>query len=172
MLCLISLHSLPYNDNVTRRKLNLKNVCICIKKAKLNGLIGSALEIYLRCLAFGERFLHLEWSPPVVNYIDWTWLERHTPLFRNPHSWQCILCQKLKTTGSKEPPEAQKQDYCKAQILFALLLAIWHAYLAFKCQIITLLKFNLTCCHGRTVLYSQSCLLVIFIGVKTTLKLF
>ncbi len=33
-------------------------------------------DIQLRCLQFlliiAEMFLHLDWSPPVVNYIDWT----------------------------------------------------------------------------------------------------
>jgi hypothetical protein len=48
------------------------------------------LEIELRCILFPlitlEMFLQLDWSPHVVNSIDWIWLERHTPVFITYHS--------------------------------------------------------------------------------------
>ena len=45
------------------------------------------LKIELRCILFPliilEMFLQLNWSPPVVNSVDWTW-------FIRSHSWKCM----------------------------------------------------------------------------------
>ena len=46
-------------------------------------------EIELRCIMFSliifEMFLELDWSPPVVNSIDWTWFGKaHTCLYNVP----------------------------------------------------------------------------------------
>ena len=52
------------------------------------------LKIELRCILFPliilETFLQLNWSPPVVNSVDWTWFVRHTPVYVRSHSWQCM----------------------------------------------------------------------------------
>ena len=44
------------------------------------------LEIELRCILFPlEMCLQLDWSPPVVNAIDWTWFgNAHTCLYKVP----------------------------------------------------------------------------------------
>lgn len=47
----------------------------------------------LRCLIFllliFEMFLHLDWSPPVVNWIDWTWFGKaYTCLYK---VWQLMM---------------------------------------------------------------------------------
>jgi hypothetical protein len=55
----------------------------CIKMEKLKFFIylgiqtlATRLEIELRCILFPliilEMFLQLDWSPPMVNSIDWT----------------------------------------------------------------------------------------------------
>ena len=46
-------------------------------------------EIKLRCILFPliilEMFLQLDWSPPVVKSIDWTWFGKaHTCLYKGP----------------------------------------------------------------------------------------
>jgi hypothetical protein len=54
---LINLHTIPHNDKVFRH-------------------FAMRLKIELRCilspLIMLEMFLQLDWSPPVVNSIDWT----------------------------------------------------------------------------------------------------
>ena len=35
-----------------------------------------------------EMILHLDWSPPLVNSVDWTFPKAHT--YTRFHSWQCI----------------------------------------------------------------------------------
>ena len=51
-------------------------------------------KIELRCILFPliilEMFLQLNLSPSVVDSVDWTWLERHTPVYIRSHSWQCM----------------------------------------------------------------------------------
>ena len=47
------------------------------------------LEIELRCIQFPliilEMFIQLDWSPPVVNSIDWTCFRKaHTCLYKVP----------------------------------------------------------------------------------------
>ena len=47
------------------------------------------LKIELRCILFPliilEMFLQLDWSPPVVNSVDWTWFGKaHTCLYKVP----------------------------------------------------------------------------------------
>ena len=47
------------------------------------------LEMELRCILFPliilEMFLQLDWSPPVVNSIDWTLFGKaHTRLYKGP----------------------------------------------------------------------------------------
>ena len=47
------------------------------------------LKIELRCILFPliilEMFLQLNWSPPVVNSVDWTWFGKaHTCLYKVP----------------------------------------------------------------------------------------
>ena len=49
----------------------------------------------LSCILFAliiiEMFLQLDWSPPVVNTIDWTWFgKEYTCLYKVPHTWQCM----------------------------------------------------------------------------------
>ena len=62
------------------------------------------LKIELRCILFllitFKLFLHLDWSPPVVNSIDWTWFGKaHTCLYKVP---QLTTCQRKKAMRSKE----------------------------------------------------------------------
>ena len=51
------------------------------------------LDIELRCILFPliilEMLPQLNWSPPVVNSIDWTWFGKaHTCLYKRSHSCQ------------------------------------------------------------------------------------
>ena len=65
------------------------------------------LKIELRCILFPliilEMFLQLNWSPPVVNSVDWAWFGKaHTCLYKVPigsgvhfgHSWWWMFLQK------------------------------------------------------------------------------
>ena len=57
--------------------------------------IGIELWCILFPLIILEMFLQLDWSPPVVNSIDWTWFGKaHTPDYIRSHSWQCMSDQK------------------------------------------------------------------------------
>ena len=79
------------------------------------------LEIQLRCFPFLliliilQMFLHLDWSPSVVNAIDWTRFGKaHTPV--RSHSWQRISEQKPSREVEGTACRAQAQDCVEAQI--------------------------------------------------------
>ena len=70
---------------MTKQKQVFRNVCKCIENKKQKYLIyctyvfrpfAMRLEIELRYILFPlivlEMFLQLDWSPPMVNSIDWT----------------------------------------------------------------------------------------------------
>jgi hypothetical protein len=71
----------------------VRNVCTFIKNKQQKYLVyirfrpfAMRLEIELRCILFPwiilEMFLQLDWSPPVVNSIVWTWFGKaHTCLY-------------------------------------------------------------------------------------------
>ena len=53
------------------------------------------LDVELKCILFPliilEMFLHLDWIPPVVKSIDFTWFgQAHNCLYIRSHSWQCM----------------------------------------------------------------------------------
>ena len=78
------------------------------------------LEIELRSILFPliilEMFLQLDWSPPVVNSIYWTWFGKHTPVYIMSHSWQCMSEQKPSHEVEEIVRRAPRQ-YCNdAQI--------------------------------------------------------
>ena len=88
---LINLHTIPHND----------------KGKKV---------FFLFPLIILEMFLQLEWSPPVVNSIDWTWFGKaHTCLYKVP---QLTVYSEQKPRHDVEgivrrPP---RQDCVEAQI--------------------------------------------------------
>ena len=56
-----------------------------------------SLDIELRCILFPLitliMFLQLDWSPPVVNLIDWTWFGKaHICLYKGPTVDRNCLC--------------------------------------------------------------------------------
>ena len=60
----------------------------------------------------------LDWSPPVVNAIDWTWFGRaHTPVYIRSYSWQCMSEQKTSHEVEAIVRRAPRQDLVDAQIL-------------------------------------------------------
>ena len=64
------------------------------------------LEIKLRCIPFPliilETFLQIDWSPPVVQYIDWTWFGKaNTCVYKVPNL-KVHVRAKTKPWGSKE----------------------------------------------------------------------
>ncbi len=73
------------------------NLCKFIKNKKRERKItcteftafAMTLKIKLRCILFPliilEMILQLDWSPPVVNSVDWTWFGKaHTCLYKVP----------------------------------------------------------------------------------------
>ena len=78
------------------------------------------LKIELRCILFPliilEMFLQLDWSPPVVNSIDWTWFGKaHTCLYKVPQLTVHVRA-KTKSWGRRYDNSAPRQDCFKAQI--------------------------------------------------------
>jgi hypothetical protein len=82
---------------MTKRKQFFRNVWNSIINKQQKYLIyvfrpfAARPEIELRCIMFPlvilEKFLQLDWSPPVVNSIDWTRLVfgmAHTCLYKVP----------------------------------------------------------------------------------------
>ena len=83
--------------------------------------LSMRLEIELRCILFPliilEKFLQLDWNPPVVNSIDWTWFGKaHTCLYKMSHSWQCMSEQKPSHKVEGIVCRAPRQDCVEAQI--------------------------------------------------------
>jgi hypothetical protein len=71
------------------------------------------LKIELRCILFPliilEMFLQLDWSPPAVNSIDWTWFG-HTPFYTRSHNWKRMSEQKPSHEVEGIVSGAQRQD--------------------------------------------------------------
>ena len=66
---------------ITNQKQFFRKFCKCICKKQIRYLhkysdSAMRLKLELRCIMFPliilEMFLQLDWSPPVVNSIDWT----------------------------------------------------------------------------------------------------
>jgi hypothetical protein len=66
---LINLHTIAHNDKV--KTGFLRNVCKFIKNKKQKYLIYISIQTLFPLIIL-EMFLQLDWSPPVVNSIDWT----------------------------------------------------------------------------------------------------
>ena len=77
------------------------------------------LEIELRCILFPliifQMFLQLDWSPPGVNSIDWTWFGKAHTCLRS-HSWQCMSEQNPSHEVEGIVSRALRQNCVEAQI--------------------------------------------------------
>ena len=79
------------------------------------------LEIELRCILFPlivlEMFLQLDWSPPVVNSIDWTWFGKaHTCLYTVPQLTVHVRTKNQAMRSKAFPSRAPRQICVEAQI--------------------------------------------------------
>lgn len=66
----------------------------------------SILSLCLRCIVLPliilEMFQQLNWSPPVVNSVDWMWFGKaHTPVYVRSQGWRCMSKHRpsMKTKG-------------------------------------------------------------------------
>ena len=69
------------------------------------------MRLEIEPLIILELFLQLDWSPPVVNSIDWTWFGKaHTCLYKRFHSWRCMSEQKPghEVEGNDRSPPGQE----------------------------------------------------------------
>jgi hypothetical protein len=78
-------------------------------------LWDSKLSSGASCIHWSSlRCLQLDWSPTVVNSIDWTWFGKaHTPVYIRSHSWQCMSEQKPSQRESSETELCQGTDLGK-----------------------------------------------------------
>ena len=97
---------------MTKQKQVFSIFCKRIKNKKQKHLIyhqvfrpfAMRLEIELRCILFPliilEMFLQLDWSPSVVNSIDWTWFGKaHTCLYKVPQLTVHVREKRLEVEG-------------------------------------------------------------------------
>ena len=75
------------------------------------------LEIELRCILFPliilEMFLQLDWSPPVVKSIDWTWFGKaHSCLYKVPQLTMYVRA-KTKLWDRKDCAKSSETGLCQ-----------------------------------------------------------
>ena len=103
----------PSNLPTHRRHRNLPDFATQM----LAGMPKSEPRYILFPLILLEMFLQLNWSPPVIHSIDWTWLGIATPAYIRSHSWQCMSEQTPSHGVKGIICRPQKQD-CVKCLLF------------------------------------------------------